>query len=96
MKIRPHRDRLVVKILDADTVSAGGILIPDAAAEKPNQGKVIAVGTGRLTEAGATVPMDVKQNDIVLFGKHAGQNVKINGEEFLILVEDDVMAVIEE
>ena len=96
MKIRPHRDRLVVKILDADTVSAGGILIPDAAAEKPNQGKVIAVGTGRLTEAGATVPMDVKQNDIVLFGKHAGQNVKINGDEFLILVEDDVMAVIEE
>lgn len=96
MKIRPHRDRMVVKVLDADTVSAGGIVIPDAAAEKPNKGKVIAVGTGRLTEAGTVVPMEVKTDDIVLFGKHAGQNVKVNGEEFLILVEDDVMAVIEE
>ena len=96
MKIRPHRDRIVVKVLDADTVSAGGIVIPDAAAEKPNKGKVIAVGTGRLTEAGTTVPMDVKLDDIVLYGKHAGQNVKVNGEEFLILIEDDVMAVIEE
>jgi chaperonin GroES len=96
MKIRPHRDRIVVKVLEADTVSAGGIVIPDAATEKPNKGKVIAVGTGRLTESGTVVPMEVKQNDIVLFGKHAGQNVKVNGEEFLILVEDDVMAVIEE
>lgn len=96
MKIRPHRDRIVVKVLDADTVSAGGIVIPDAAAEKPNKGRVVAVGTGRLTEAGTVVPMEVKQQDIVLFGKHAGQNVKVNGEEFLILVEDDVMAVIEE
>ena len=96
MKIRPHRDRIVVKVLEADTVSAGGIVIPDAATEKPNKGKVIAVGTGRLTEAGTTVPMDVKLDDIVLFSKHAGQNVKVNGEEFLILVEDDVMAVIEE
>jgi len=96
MKIRPHRDRIVVKVLDADTVSAGGIVIPDAAAEKPNKGRVVAVGSGRLTEAGTVVPMEVKQQDIVLFGKHAGQNVKVNGEEFLILIEDDVMAVIEE
>ena len=96
MKIRPHRDRIIVKVLDADTVSAGGILIPDAATEKPNKGKVIAVGTGRLTEDGTVVPMEVKQDDIVLFGKNAGQNVKVNGEEFLILIEDEVMAVIEE
>jgi len=96
MKIRPHRDRIVVKVLDADTVSAGGIVIPDAAAEKPNKGRVVAVGTGRLTEAGTVVPMEVKQQDIILFSKHAGQNVKVNGEEFLILIEDDVMAVIEE
>jgi chaperonin GroES len=96
MKIRPHRDRIVVKVLGADTVSAGGILIPDAATEKPNQGKVIAVGTGRLTEAGNVVAMQVQQHDTVLFGKHAGQNVRIDGEEFLILNEDEVMAVIEE
>jgi chaperonin GroES len=96
MKIRPHRGRIVVKVLEADTVSAGGIVIPDAATEKPNRGKTIAVGTGRLTQTGVEIPPEVKEDDIVLFSKHAGQQVKINGEEFLILVEDDIMAIVEE
>jgi chaperonin GroES len=96
MKIRPHRDRIVVKVLDADTVSKGGILIPDAATEKPNQGRVLAVGQGRLTEAGVTVAIDIKENDTVLFGKSVGQTVKVDGEEYLILKEEDIMAVIEE
>jgi len=96
MKIRPHRGRIVVKVLEADTVSAGGIVIPDAATEKPNKGKVISVGTGRLTQTGVEIPPEVKSNEIVLFSKHAGQQVKINGEEFLILTEDDIMAIVEE
>ena len=96
MKIRPHRGRIVVKVLEADTVSAGGIVIPDAATEKPNKGKVISVGTGRLTQAGVEIAPEVKADEIVLFSKHAGQQVKVNGEEFLILTEDDIMAIVEE
>lgn len=96
MKIRPHRGRIVVKVLEADTVSAGGIVIPDAATEKPNKGRIIAVGTGRLTETGTVIAPEVKESEIVLFSKHAGQHVKVNGEEFLILVEDDIMAIVEE
>lgn len=96
MKIRPHRGRIVVKVLAADTVSAGGIVIPDAATEKPNQGKVLAVGSGRLSETGNVIPFEVQPNDTVLFSKSAGQNVTVEGEEYLILVEDDIMAVIEE
>jgi len=96
MKIRPHRGRIVVKVLEADTVSKGGIVIPDAATEKPNKGKVISVGTGRLTETGVEIAPEVKPDETVLFSKHAGQQVKVNGEEFLILVEDDIMAIVEE
>lgn len=96
MKINPHRDRIIVTLLEADTVSVGGILIPDAAKEKPNRGRVQSVGAGRLTEDGTVIPMDIKQNDIVLFGQHAGQKVKVDGEEYLILKEDDVIAIIEE
>ena len=95
MKIYPHRDRIIVKVLEADTVSAGGIVIPDAAKEKPSRGKVLSVGTGRLTETGTVVPMEVKQEDTVLFGQYAGQKIKVNGEEVTILREEDVLAVIE-
>jgi len=96
MKINPHRDRIIVTLLEADTVSVGGIVIPDAAKEKPNRGRVQSVGAGRLTEAGTVIPMDIKKNDIVLFGQTAGQKVKVDGEEYLILKEDDVIAIIEE
>ena len=96
MKIYPHRDRIIVKVLEADTVSAGGIVIPDAAKEKPSRGKVLSVGTGRLTETGTVVPMEVKQEDTVLFGQYAGQKIKVDGQEYLILKEDDVIAIIEE
>jgi len=96
MKINPHRDRIIVTLLEADTVSVGGIVIPDAAKEKPNRGRVQSVGAGRLTEDGIVIPMDIKQNDIVLFGQNAGQKVKVDGEEYLILKEDDVIAIIEE
>lgn len=96
MKIYPHRDRIIVEVLDADTVSAGGIVIPDAAKEKPNRGRVLSVGSGRLTETGTVVPMEIKENDKILFGQHAGQQIKVDGKEYLILKEDEVMAVIEE
>ena len=96
MKINPHRDRIIVTLLEADTVSVGGIVIPDAAKEKPNRGRVQSVGAGRLTEDGTVIPMDIKKNDIVLFGQAAGQKVKVDGEEYLILKEDDVIAIIEE
>ena len=96
MKIYPHRDRIIVKVLEADTVSAGGIVIPDAAKEKPSRGKVMSVGTGRLTETGTVVSMEVKEEDTVLFGQYAGQKIKVDGQEYLILKEDDVIAIIEE
>ena len=96
MKIYPHRDRIIVQVVDADTVSAGGIVIPDAAKEKPNRGKVLSVGTGRLTDTGTVIPMEVKQEDTVLFGQFAGQKIKVDGQEYLILKEDDVIAIIEE
>ena len=96
MKINPHRDRIIVEVLDSDTVSAGGIVIPDAAKEKPNRGRVLSVGTGRLTEAGTVIPMEIKPDDKVLFGQYAGQQIKVDGKEYLILKEDDVIAIIEE
>lgn len=96
MKFSPVRDRMVVKLLEAQTTTAGGIVIPDAATEKPNRAKVIAVGAGHLTKEGLVIPLEVKVGDTVLFGQYAGQNVKIDGEEYLILKEEDVMAVIEE
>lgn len=94
MKLTPIRDRIVVRLLEAETVTKSGIVIPDAAAEKPNQGEVLAAGTGKIAEDGTTVPMVVKAGDRVLFSKFTGQSVKIDNEEFHILKEDDVMAII--
>ena len=96
MQLNPLHDRVVVRRIDADTQTAGGIIIPDNATEKPDQGIVLAVGQGRRAESGTIIPMSVKINDRVLFGKHAGQVVKIEGEEVLVLNEEEIFAVIEE
>lgn len=96
MKLNPIHDRVVVKRIDADTQSSGGIIIPDNAAEKPDQGIVLAVGQGRRTEDGTLVPMTLKVDDKVLFGKFAGQAVKIEGTEVLVLREEEIYAVIED
>ena len=95
MKLNPLHDRVVVKRIEADTQTSSGIIIPDNAAEKPDQGTVLAVGAGRRTEAGTIVPMSLNVNDTVLFGKYAGQTVTIKGEEVLILKEEEIYAVIE-
>ena len=95
MKIRPLHDRVIVKRLDEEKTSAGGIIIPDTAAEKPIQGKVIAVGKGKILENGEVRPLDVKVGDKVLFGKYGGTEVKVDGEDLLVMREEDVMAVIE-
>ncbi len=95
MKLRPLHDRLVVKRLDNERKTASGIVIPDNAAEKPDQGEVLAVGNGKIQEDGKVRPLDVKVGNKVLFGKYSGQTVKVDGEELLVLREDDIMAVIE-
>ncbi len=95
MKIRPLHDRIIVERLEEETKTAGGIIIPDSAKEKPQQGKIIAVGKGKKTEDGKVLPLDVKVGDKVLFGKYAGTEVKIEGKEFLMMREEDVMGVIE-
>jgi chaperonin GroES len=95
MKLRPLHDRLVVKRLDNERKTSSGIVIPDNAAEKPDQGEVLAVGNGKILEDGKVRPLDVKVGNKVLFGKYAGQTVKVDGDELLVLREDDVMAVIE-
>jgi chaperonin GroES len=94
MKLRPLHDRLVIKRLDNERKTASGIVIPDNAAEKPDQGEVLAVGNGKILEDGKVRALDVKVGDKVLFGKYSGQTVKVDGEELLVLREDDVMAVI--
>ena len=94
MKMRPLHDRVIVKRIDEEEKTSGGIIIPDAAKEKPQQGKVIAVGKGKLLESGKVNPMAVKKGDRVLFGKYAGTDIKIDGEEHLIMREDDILAVI--
>jgi chaperonin GroES len=96
MKFRPLHDRVVVKRLDAEEKSAGGIIIPDAAREKPSQGEVIAVGPGGRDEAGKLVPLDVQVGNRVLFGKWSGTEVKIDGVDYLIMKESDIMGVLEE
>jgi chaperonin GroES len=96
MKLQPIRDRIVIKLLEAETVSAGGIVIPDAAAEKPSQGEVLAAGTGKIDVDGKIVPMSVKAGDRVLFSKNAGQTVKLDNEEFVIMREDDIMAIVKQ
>jgi chaperonin GroES len=95
MKIRPLHDRVILKRLEEETVSKGGIIIPDSAKEKPAQGKVVAVGTGKVLENGTKIEMNVKVDDRVLFSKYAGTEVKIEGDEFLIMREDDILGVIE-
>ena len=96
MQLNPLHDRVVVKRVDAETKTATGLIIPDNVAEKPDQGIVVAVGPGRRTEEGTLVPMTLKVDDKVLFGKFAGQTVKIQGEEVLVLREEEVYAVIED
>ena len=95
MKIRPLHDRLIVKRLEEEEKTKGGIIIPDTAKEKPIEGKVIAVGQGKMNKDGKKIPMDVKKGDRVLFAKYGGTEVKIDGEEHLMMREDDVLAVIE-
>jgi chaperonin GroES len=95
MKIRPLHDRVLVRRLEEEEQKVGGIIIPDTAKEKPQQGEVIGVGNGKLLENGERVPLDVKVGDRILFGKYAGADVKIEGEEYLILREDEILAVLE-
>ena len=95
MKIRPLHDRVIVKRLEEERTSAGGIIIPDSATEKPIQGKVVAVGKGKILENGDVRPLDLKVGDKVLFGKYGGTEVKVDGEDLLVMREEDVMAVIE-
>jgi chaperonin GroES len=95
MKFRPLHDRVVVRRLEAEEKTAGGIIIPDTAKEKPMEGEVIAVGPGARDEAGKLVPLDVKDGDRILFGKWSGTEVKLDGEELLIMKESDIMGIIE-
>jgi len=95
MKFRPLHDRVVVKRIDAEEKTAGGIIIPDTAKEKPSQGEVIAVGPGGRDENGKLTPIDVKVGDVVLFGKWSGTEVKIDGEDLLIMKESDIMGVLD-
>ena len=95
MKIRPLQDRVIIKRVDEEEKSAGGIIIPDTAKEKPQEGKVVAVGKGKVEEDGKVRPLDVKSGDKILFGKCAGTEIKIQGEDHLILREDDILGVIE-
>jgi chaperonin GroES len=94
MNLRPLHDRVIVKRLDQETKTASGLIIPDAAAEKPDQGEVLAVGNGKVQENGNVRPLEVKVGDRVLFGKYSGQSVKVNGEELLVMREEDIMAVV--
>ncbi len=95
MKIRPLHDRVIVKRVEAERTSAGGIVIPDSAGEKPDQGEVVAVGNGKIQDNGEVRPMAVKAGDRVLFGKYAGQSVKVDGDELLVMREEDIMGVVE-
>ncbi|MGH8301672.1 MAG: co-chaperone GroES [Steroidobacteraceae bacterium] len=95
MKIRPLHDRVVVKRLEEERTSPGGIVIPDTAAEKPVQGQIVAVGNGKILEDGKVRPLDIKVGDKILFGKYSGTEVKVDGEDLVVMREEDVMAVIE-
>jgi chaperonin GroES len=95
VKIRPLQDRIIVKRIEEEGKSKGGIIIPDTAKEKPQEGKVVAVGRGKVNEDGKIIPLDVKVNDRVLFGKYSGSEINMDGEEHLIMREDDVLGVIE-
>ena len=95
MNVRPLHDRIIVLRIDEGEQKVGGIIIPDTAKEKPQQGKVIAAGKGKIKDDGKVVPMDVKKGDLILFGKYSGQEIKLDGEEYLIMREEEVLAVIE-
>ena len=93
MKFRPLHDRVLIKVLDSEEKTSGGIIIPDTAKEKPQEGEVVAVGPGTINEVGKLTPMDVKVGDVVLFGKWSGTEVKIDGKEYSIMKESDIMGV---
>ena len=95
MKVKPLHDRILVKRIEESEQVVGGIIIPDTAKEKPQQGKVVAVGAGKIDDKGKRVPLDVKDGDTILFGKYSGQEIKVDGEEYLIMREDEVLGVIE-
>ncbi len=95
MKLRPLHDRILVQRMEEVTTTKGGIIIPDTAKEKPAEGKVIAVGNGKIGEDGKKIPLDIKKGDRILFGKYSGSEVKIEGEEYLIMREDDVLGIVE-
>jgi chaperonin GroES len=96
MNVKPLHDRIIVQRLDEGEQKIGGIIIPDSAKEKPMQGKVLAVGDGRITEDGKRIPLDVHAGDLILFGKYSGQEIKLDGTEYLIVKEDEVLAVIDD
>ena len=96
MNVRPLHDRIVVRRLDEGEQNIGGIIIPDTAKEKPQRGTVITVGSGTVRDAGTRIPLDVKAGDVILFGKYTSQEVKVGGEEYLIMLEDEVLAVIDD
>jgi chaperonin GroES len=95
MNIRPLHDRVILKRMEEETTSPGGIVIPDSAAEKPIRGEVMAIGNGKRLDSGEVIPLDVKVGDKVLFGKYSGTEVKVNGEDLLVMREEDIMGVIE-
>ena len=95
MKVRPLHDRIIVQRLEEGEQRVGGIIIPDTAKEKPQQGKVVAAGKGKAKDDGKVLPLDVKAGDTILFGKYSGQDIKIDGDEYLIMREDEVLAVLE-
>jgi chaperonin GroES len=95
MKVKPLQDRILVKRVEEETKTKGGIIIPDSAKEKPQEGLVVAVGSGKVTDSGTRVPPEVKKGDRVLFGKYSGSEIKVDGEEHLILREDDILAILE-
>ena len=95
MKLRPLQDRVLVQRVEEETTTKGGIIIPDTAKEKPAEGKVVAVGNGKIGEDGKRIALDIKKGDRILFGKYSGNEVKIGGEEYLIMREDDVLGIID-
>jgi len=95
MNVRPLRDRVVLKRLEEQEQKVGGIIIPDTAKEKPQQGKVVAVGSGRVTDEGKVIPLDVKVGDTILFGKYSGTEIKLEGTEYLIVREEEILAIVE-
>jgi len=95
MKFRPLHDRILVERVESEEVTKGGIILPDTAKEKPQQGKVIAVGSGKKTEEGKLIPLEIKAGDVILFGKYSGSEIKVEGTEYLIMKEDDVLGIVE-